>query len=367
LRWFPRSSAAADETWGHLAVWGGGFPGLKVQTWGTQRGIQMNHVERFRAVMNFEPVDRLPRWEWAMWWDLTIDRWHTEGLPATLTDVFEIAEYFGIDPYKQFWFSTTSATIQAVQHHVEGSVSNMDDYLRILPRLYPDHSAAIDSMRPWACRQAKGEAVVWATLEGFFWFPRTLLGFEKLMLAYHDQPALLHRINSDLLTFNLRLLEQMGAACVPTFITVAEDMSYNHGPMVSRRICEEFMTPYYRPLLERMKEMNAVVIMDTDGDCTRLVPWLQSMGIDGVLPLERQAKVDGAVLRAAYPTLRMVGHYNKLVMHLGEDAMRAEFERLAPLMRGGGFIPSVDHQTPPAVSLDDYRLYLRLLDEYTAL
>ena len=367
MRWFPRSSAAADETWGHLAVWGGGFPGLKVQTWGTQRGIQMNHVERLRAVMKFEPVDRLPRWEWAMWWDLTIDRWHTEGLPATLTDVFEIAEYFGIDPYKQFWFSTTSATIQAVQHHVEGSVSNMDDYLRILPRLYPDHSAAIDSMRPWACRQAKGEAVVWATLEGFFWFPRTLLGFEKLMLAYHDQPALLHRINSDLLTFNLRLLEQMGAACVPTFITVAEDMSYNHGPMVSRRICEEFMTPYYRPLLERMKEMNAVVIMDTDGDCTRLVPWLQSMGIDGVLPLERQAKVDGAVLRAAYPTLRMVGHYNKLVMHLGEDAMRAEFERLAPLMRGGGFIPSVDHQTPPAVSLDDYRLYLRLLDEYTAL
>ena len=22
----------------------------------------MNHVERFRAVMNFQPVDRLPRW-----------------------------------------------------------------------------------------------------------------------------------------------------------------------------------------------------------------------------------------------------------------------------------------------------------------
>src|SRR5210317_1731281 len=24
----------------------------------------MNHVERFRAVMNFQPFDRLPRWEW---------------------------------------------------------------------------------------------------------------------------------------------------------------------------------------------------------------------------------------------------------------------------------------------------------------
>ena len=46
--------------------------------------------------------------------------------------------------------------------------------------------------------------------------------------------------------------------------------------------------------------------------------------------------------------------------------MRAEFERLVPLMRTGGFIPSVDHQTPPAVSMEDYRLFLRLLEEYTA-
>ncbi|MFH1267913.1 MAG: glycosyl hydrolase, partial [Planctomycetota bacterium] len=44
--------------------------------------------------------------------------------------------------------------------------------------------------------------------------------------------------------------------------------------------------------------------------------------------------------------------------------IRAEFERLVPLMRSGGFIPSVDHQTPPGVSLDQYRLYLRLLAEY---
>jgi hypothetical protein len=153
---------------------------------------------------------------------------------------------------------------------------------------------------------------------------------------------------------------------VPTFTTIAEDMSYNHGPMVSRRICDEFLTPYYVRLLERVKEMNAITVVDTDGDVTKLVPWLQSVGVEGVLPLERQAGVDGGVLRELYPTLRMVGHYNKRVMHLGERAMREEFERLRPLMRTGGFLPSVDHQTPPEVSLDDYRLFLRLLEEYTA-
>ena len=94
----------------------------------------MNHVERFRAVMNFQPVDRLPRWEWAMWWDQTIRRWHGEGLPRELpfSDVFGIARHFGLDPYQQFWFSTTEATIEATQHHVEGVVATMDDYLRLL-------------------------------------------------------------------------------------------------------------------------------------------------------------------------------------------------------------------------------------------
>jgi hypothetical protein len=54
-------------------------------------------------------------------------------------------------------------------------------------------------------------------------------------------------------------------------------------------------------------------------------------------------------------------------MDKGEAALRAEFERLLPLMRSGGFIPSVDHQTPPHISIDQYRLFRQLLDEYTAL
>ncbi|MFA6111542.1 MAG: uroporphyrinogen decarboxylase family protein [Candidatus Latescibacterota bacterium] len=323
----------------------------------------MNHVERFQAVMGFEEVDRLPRWEWAMWWDQTLERWHREGLTGTGT--FEIHERFGLDPYVQFWFSTTDPTIAATQHHVEGVVAGMDDYLRIRPALFPDHAAAIDGMAPWFARQERGEAVVWITLEGYFWFLRTLMGFGPLMLAYYDQPELLHRINRDLLAFNLRVLEQIARVGRPVFMTIAEDMSYNHGPMVSPEICEVFMTPYYRRMLERVKELGMVTIVDTDGDVTLLAPWLQSVGVEGVLPLERQAGVDGMRLRQQFPRLRLIGHFDKMVMPCGEAAMRAEFERLAPLMRSGGFIPSVDHQTPPGVSLAQYRIYLRLLEEYT--
>jgi hypothetical protein len=327
----------------------------------------MNHVERFRAVMNFQPVDRLPRWEWAMWLDQTIARWHEEGLPRQFgfSQVIDIAQYFGLDPYQQFWFSTTEPTIAAAQHHVEGTVANMDDYRRIRSGLFPHHDAAIASMRPWAGRQGCGEAVVWCTFEGFFWFPRTLMGFEKVSLAFYDQPELIHQINRDLLDFNLRLCDQMTQVCVPTFMTIAEDMSYNHGPMISKRTFDKFIAPYYRQLIPRLLERGILPFVDTDGDVTMLAPWLEEVGVAGVLPLERQAGVDGMKLREKFPRLRMVGHFDKMTMNQGEAAMRAEFERLTPLLKTGGFIPSVDHQTPPGVSLDQYRCYLRLLAEFT--
>lgn len=220
-------------------------------------------------------------------------------------------------------------------------------------------------MRAWAERQTRGEAVVWATLEGFFWFPRTLMGFEKLMFAFADQPELLHQINRDLLEFNFRLLDQFLPRCVPSFMTIAEDMSYNHGPMISQRTFDAFIAPYYRQLVPRLQERGIPLFVDTDGDVTKLIPWLEAVGVRGVLPLERQARVDGLKLREQYPDFLLIGHYDKMVMNQGDEAMRGEFERLRPLMKAGGFIPSVDHQTPPGVSLEQYRSYLRLLDEYT--
>ena len=60
----------------------------------------------------------------------------------------------------------------------------------------------------------------------------------------------------------------------------------------------------------------------------------------------------------------MMDGYDKMVMSKGEEKMRMEFERILPVMKSGGYIPSVDHQTPPEVSLDNYRIYLKLFEEY---
>jgi hypothetical protein len=327
----------------------------------------MDHVARFRALMNFQPVDRLPRIEWATWWDQTIVRWKTEGLPTPLDGTFEIHDYFGLDPYKQFWFPIQRESFPPSRGHGIGWVASEADYEAIKAHLFPSNEDVFESMRPFAERQAHGEAVVWITLNGFFWYPRTLFGIERHLYAFYDQPALMHRINQDLVAYNVDLLKRMAPVCRPTFMTFAEDMSYNHGPMLSRALFDEFVAPYYRQIMPVLRELDIIPIVDSDGDITTLLPWFAEVGVHGFLPLERQAGVDVGRLREIAPRLQIIGHFDKMTMTHGEEAMRAEFERLLPVMRTGGFIPSVDHQTPPGVSLAEYRVYLRLLEKYSVL
>jgi uroporphyrinogen-III decarboxylase len=240
----------------------------------------------------------------------------------------------------------------------------MDGYQKLKEHLYPEVSFDKERIKGFAKKQGQGEMVVWITLEGFFWFPRTLLGIEPHLYAFYDLPEVMHAINQDLVEHEIRCLDQFCAICTPDFMTFAEDLSYNHGPMISEKLFEEFIAPYYRKIVPHLRRRGIITIVDSDGDIKDMVSWFTRVGVDGFLPLERQAGNDVAALRRNHPKLRMIGGYDKMVMSKDERAMRAEFERLLPVMRQGGYIPSVDHQTPPGVSLENYRIYLRLLKEY---
>jgi hypothetical protein len=248
-----------------------------------------------------------------------------------------------------------------------GNLTVLASYDALRPHLFTDVS--IENMLQHARRvqanHARGDIAIRLWLDGYFWFPRAHMGIEQHMLAFFDEPALMHRMNRDLAEYNLKVVDALCTVLTPDMVGFAEDMSYNHGPMLSRAFFEEFLQPYYERTVPELKRRGMKVLVDTDGDVTTMIPWLLASGIEGVYPLERQAGVDIARLRAQHPRLLMMGGYDKLVMSKGEAAMRAEFERLLPVMRTGGYVPSVDHQTPPEVSLENFRIYVRLFREYT--
>ena len=325
----------------------------------------MTTPERFQAVMSFQPFDRLPIVEWAGWWDQTIRRWHAEKLPPELTDRYDICRHFGLDVYLQDWLRPRDGDCPAPPSHGAGILADADGYERIREHLYNwpiDHGR----WRQWAQIRRRGEAALWFSMDGFFWFPRTLFGIERHLYAFYDQPELMHRMNSDLADWMIRMIDELCETCVPDFMTFAEDMSYNHGPMLSKDLFDAFVRPYYDRIVPRLRERGILAIVDSDGDVTVPAEWFEEAGIDGILPLERQAGVDVAAIRAAHARMRFIGCFDKMTMSRGEAAMRAEFERLLPTAKDGGLIVSCDHQTPPGVSYDDYRLYLRLFREYAA-
>ncbi len=329
----------------------------------------MTNTDRFRAVMNFEKADRLPRVEWASWWPATIDRWWREGLSKDIP-WDKIQTHFGLDYIMRVWMPLTTPDCPRPKAHGAPLIRSEEEYDAFKKYLYPSEEHAnwqgkMNMLRRLADGHEKGEQIVWYSYDGFFWFPRVLMGIEEHLYSFYDEPELYHKICTDLADYIIAQLPKIYEVMHPDFMVISEDMSYNNGPMISEALFDEFLLPYYRRIIPEIKKYGTKVIVDTDGDVSKMIPWLKRAGVDGVLPLERQAGVDLCQLRKMYPDFLFIGGYDKMAMMKDEEAMRAEFERLFPVMRSGGFIPSCDHQTPPGVSLENYRIYLRLLEEYT--
>ena len=195
----------------------------------------MTNRERFHNIMNFEPVDRLLMIEWATWWDKTIENWQHQGLEiqpvADLSAGEALQLQFGLDLHQQCWISITTGATPHPASHGAPIVNDEADYERILPTLYPEQ-LDLSAFRRFRKRYDSGEAITWLSLDGFFWGPRKLLGIEPHLYAFYDKPELMHRINRDIAQFNLRVIDEVCRILTPDFMTIAEDMSYNNGPML---------------------------------------------------------------------------------------------------------------------------------------
>lgn len=330
--------------------------------------LYMKNVERFNAVMNFEKTDRLPVMEWAGWWGDTLNRWYDEGLSREIP-WDRIQTHLGLDFIRRIWMPLETPDCPRPASHGAPLIYTSEDYDAFKKYLYPNETHKnwqnkVGILKDLKEEHDRGDAVLWYSYDGFFWFPRVLLGIENHLYSFYDEPELYHRICSDLADYIISQLPVIYSICSPEFMVISEDMSYNNGPMLSEELFDEFLLPYYRRIIPEIKKYGTKVIIDTDGDVSMMIPWLMRAGIDGVLPLERQAGVDINRLRELYPEFLFIGGFDKMTMPRGEEAMRAEFERLLPAMRSGGFVPSCDHQTPPSVSLENYHIYVRLMKEY---
>ena len=352
-------------------------------------------------------------------WDLTVSRFAREGLPAGLAGRlldataglpaeryvqsarFEAAldyeRWLGFDPVRRvaLVLPLRGRPVQVLEDTAEHTLYR-DEGGRVIDRhkwsgVEVNHTYAVTRAEDWPpleelaraeearyCSpetiervygplrdgQVRGEYSVRMYIEGFYWTPRELMGTEGLSYAFYDAPGLVHRINRWALDVYLHHLSRALEVLPADVLYVQEDISGTNGPLLSPRMFEEFVAPYYRELVPMVRARGVRhVLVDTDGDFRRLVPNFIDVGVDGFLPMDVNAGMDIVSLREEHPRLQFIGGFNKLCIAAGPEQVDREFERLLPVIREGGYIPGADHQVPPSASLENYRYYISRLGQ----
>lgn len=379
----------------------------------------MNSRERYLAVMNFEPADHVPLWEFGYWIG-AVRRWYREGLPGREGATGDLADgdiargealwwneekppeldihaYFRHDPGMRHVMLNNFFTPKFVPeiledhdesviardewgmvesrrkdkstlaHFIRGPVQSREDWERLKSeRLRP----ALDGRLPADWERLKAEyrtrdyPLALGGSQGFFGSARRLLGEVPVLMAFHDQPELIRDIMNSLADFWCILYDQVLNQIDVDLALIWEDMCYKTAPLISPAHFREFMLGPYRKLTGVLRDHGIKVILtDTDGNFWRLIPLFLEAGVTGLYPFEVAAGMDVVAVREAFPKLQMLGGIDKRALAAGREAIDAELNAKVPrLLRQGGFIPHVDHAVPPDVSWGNFRYYRERLN-----
>jgi uroporphyrinogen decarboxylase len=202
---------------------------------------------------------------------------------------------------------------------------------------------------------------------GPFWQLREWCGFEPLCILFATEPEFIREMIGFWTDFVCAVLERtLEDGCIDR-IFINEDMAYKAHPMISPEMTREFIAPSYRRWVELARAMDVPVVeLDSDGNVDLLVPLWIECGIDACSPIEVAAGCDINAYREAYGNkMAYVGGVDKRAMAKGGKFIERELERIAPVVRSGGFVPSCDHGIPSDVSWPDFLKYVSGLAELT--
>lgn len=382
----------------------------------------MNARERFAAVMSFEKRDRNLLWEMG-YWPETLERWYGEGLkrkenrqgtpgasvrgeaiphydasstrfrerdvhtlldldpplaslpvnsgpqPLFPPEVFEENEDYLVcqDEYGVKKRLTKGGS--SVPEFIGWQVETRNDFERLKEeRFRPQLEDRVPPGWSQLVREYRNRdypLAIGGYPFGFYGFPRYLMGEERLLLSFYDDPRLVKDLMGFLADFWIELWDQALSEVRVDAAYFWEDMAYRSGPLISPAMFREFMTPCYRKVTSFLKGRGVeIILVDCDGNMDVLIPLFLEAGLTGVWPIEVQAGNDLLAIRRRYPRLQIQGGIDKLEIAKGREATDRELQAKIPFMlQQGGYIPHLDHLAHPEISWTDFCYYRQKLRE----
>ncbi|MCL5070153.1 MAG: hypothetical protein M1308_04550 [Actinobacteria bacterium] len=201
---------------------------------------------------------------------------------------------------------------------------------------------------------------------GFLGFPRQIMGVIRYMMALIDLPELIHDINSTFCNFLIayygRICNDIDIDC----ILIWEDMAYKSGSLISPSHYREFLTPYYKKMVNFAKEAGVdIIITDSDGYVEDLIPLIVETGVTGMYPFERAAGNDLLRIREAYPNFQIMGGFDKRTMFAsgGRAEIDKELMIVKEMLKKGRYIPHTDHFVSEDCTYENFTYYRNRLNE----
>ncbi|MFC2016870.1 uroporphyrinogen decarboxylase family protein [Chloroflexota bacterium] len=205
---------------------------------------------------------------------------------------------------------------------------------------------------------------------GFFGFLRELMGLERLLYTFYDDPNLIADMMEQICYFETEIIKRVVKDIRVDLAWFWEDMGFRSGPLISPDMVRKFMMPRYKKMTDLLHSGGVdIIFLDSDGNVNELIPLWLECGINLHFPLECAAGMDAVALRKKYgQNIILMGNIEKQALSKGKDAIREEVMSKVPfLLESGGYFPSPDHLVPPNVTLENYRYFINTLREVAGL
>jgi len=257
--------------------------------------------------------------------------------------------------------------------YLESAVSSWQEWEGdVKPRLDPAAPGRYDGLEQ-SCveaqqlRDADGTFITQG-MTGAYNYLRKLLGPEGVLYAFYDEQDMIR----DMLNCWTKLmdvsLEQVQTLVELDQISLAEDICYKSGPLISPKMFRKFLTPCYSYVISRARrrqKRHLYVHVDSDGYLVPVISLYMKIGFDAMSPWEVAAGNDVVKIGQKYPSLIMTcGGIDKRILAKGKQAIDKHLEYIIPsMLRRGGYIPTCDHGVPPTVSWENYLYYRKRICE----
>ena len=355
---------------------------------------QMSNRERIVNTGLCKETDRAPFFFYFGPWAETMERWQRE-CPGVTWDNWRQGYGFdeGIDAlnvnlgyfpefeYKLIEDKGTTRIVQTSQgiiqeemahsstipRYLSSPVKNADDWEKLKKRLDPNDPARFPPDWPKQAEtlnKADKAVQIGNYPWGLFGTLRDMMGVEDLLVNFYDQPELIHNMMDYLTDFWLAIYEKAAKNVKIDIIHIWEDMSGCSGSLISPRMIRDFMMPNYKKI-RKFADDHSIPLMslDTDGDCTQLVPLFLESGFNLLLPFEAAAGSDILDYRKKYPKLAIMGGIDKREIALGKEHTDRELDRIKDMFKYPGYFPALDHLIHPEISHDDFEYFVAKLKE----